>query len=128
MVIEVEHEPDRGQQDGENEDDMGNRKSGASSTTVLFAVVGSAVLTQICSGIADRYFARGENDGREFAVAIGELRTTVAGLSAQVERLATYPYASRDDVRELRSELTGLERRVNRIEGRRLPEPRNPDP
>lgn len=126
-MVSLERNPERGSQDDEQEDNnVGNRK-GASNTTVLWAVVGTAILTQVCSGIADRYFARGENDGREFAVAIGELRTTVAGLSAQVERLANSPYASREELRDLRSEFARFERRFTRIEGRLFPEPRDPD-
>lgn len=111
--MDIEDEIDRllrGDND-DQEDDMSNSKQGSWAVALLAGACAS-ILGPIVTEMASRWF--GGID--ETADSVIELSTEVRGLKDQVGRLLAEPYATRDELREMRTEFAGFDERLDKLE------------
>lgn len=98
---------------GEYEDEeepMENRK--ASWMVAIIAAAGASIFSPVIANIADRWIGD-VGDTRDSVI---ELTVEVRALKEQVSKLTNEPYATREELREVRTELTRFDERINRLE------------
>lgn len=94
----------------EDEEEMENRKSGW--VMVVAAAIGSSILSPIFADLASAWFG----DVGKTRESVIELTVEVRALKEQVTQLTNAPYATREELREVRTELTRFDERLDRIE------------
>lgn len=115
MSEDLEHDWDdieeglRGEYDQEPED-MENSKS--NWMAIVLASVGASILSPIFVQLAGNWFG----DVGKTRESVIELTVEVRGLKEQVTKLTNEPYATREELREVRTELTRFDERLDRFE------------
>jgi peptidoglycan hydrolase CwlO-like protein len=113
-------------QRGDYEDEgMENRKSGWVPAVV--AAIGTAVLTQVLGGLADRTIQRSESTADQFTAFKAEFSTRMSGVEQQLGKLVSEPYATREELQRMQNEHARFDERLERVERRVFKREQQPD-